>query len=107
MLKEDKRVKSSLSPKSKVKRAPGRVNSPAACTIIFRNYLSYATILAKSFITHVPHGRFYLLVVDGLPPGVRVDPRIQVLSAEDLQLPYFYEMCFNYNVTELSTAVKP
>ncbi|HZU79854.1 MAG TPA: glycosyltransferase, partial [Acidimicrobiales bacterium] len=32
---------------------------------------------------------------------------VRVLGVEDLGLPYVYEMCFKYDVTELSTAVKP
>jgi glycosyltransferase involved in cell wall biosynthesis len=79
----------------------------AACTIIFRNYLSHARILASSFRQHVRDGRFYLLVIDGLPKKARIEPYIHVLTVDDLNLPSFYEMCFKYDVTELSTAVKP
>jgi GT2 family glycosyltransferase len=82
-------------------------SSLAACTIISRNYLSYARVLAQSFFRHEPGGRFYLLVVDRLPAEVALDPRIQVLEPDDLALPYFAEMTFKYDVTELSTAVKP
>src|SRR4051794_1497776 len=85
----------------------GRRPSPAACTIISRNYLSHAKILAKSYLEHFPGGRFYLLVVDGLPDGVDPGVAVEVLKASELGIPYFFEMCFKYNVTELSTAVKP
>ena len=44
----------------------------AACTIVARNYLSQARILAQSYLEHEPNGRFYILVVDGLPEGVDV-----------------------------------
>jgi glycosyltransferase involved in cell wall biosynthesis len=79
----------------------------AACTIVNRNYLPHARILASSFARHEPGSRFYLLVVDGLPDGVEAGPDIQVIAPEDLALPHFYEMCFKYDVTELCTAVKP
>ena len=88
-------------------RAGPKSRPLAACTIISRNYLSHARILARSFLQHEPGGRFYLLVVDKLPPGVRAGPRIKVIEPEQLELPHFYEMCFKYDVTELSTAVKP
>ncbi len=78
----------------------------SACTIVSRNYLSHALILAESFTRH-EGGRFYLLVVDRIPPGVEIPPYVELIDPDDLQLPYLYEMCFKYDVTELSTAVKP
>jgi|GEM_PF-1368759 len=85
-----------------------RIASPAACTIVARNYLSHARILARSYLDHHPDGRFYVLVVDGLPDGVDFGVEgVLVVASADLQLPSFYEMCFKYDVTELSTAVKP
>ncbi len=79
----------------------------AACTIISRCYLSHAKVLAASYFKHEPNGRFYLLIVDRLPRGEKIDRRIQVVEPEDLGIDYFYELCFKYNVTELCTAVKP
>jgi glycosyltransferase involved in cell wall biosynthesis len=80
---------------------------PAGCTIISRNYLSHARILAESYRRHHPGSRFYVLVIDQLPAGVVVDPGVRIIRPEELGLPYFFEMCFKYDVTELSTAVKP
>ncbi len=79
----------------------------AACTIISRNYLSHARVLAESFLRHEPGGRFYLLVVDGLPAGVDAGAGVHVVGPQELDLPDFFEMCFKYDVTELCTAVKP
>src|SRR5262249_10550603 len=81
--------------------------SPAACTIVSRNYLSFARILAKSYLQHEPSGRFYLLVVDVLPEGVEAGADVQLLLPSDLNLPNFDELCFAYDVAELCTAVKP
>jgi GT2 family glycosyltransferase/glycosyltransferase involved in cell wall biosynthesis len=81
--------------------------APAACTIIARNYLSHARVLAASYREHHPDGRFYLLVVDDLPAGVEAGEGIHTVGSDELGLPHFYEMCFKYDVTELSTAVKP
>jgi hypothetical protein len=81
-----------------------------ACTIVARNYLSAARVLASSFLEHHPDGRFTVLVtddVDGVvePPGgacmvkrladLRVDPG-EVL-----------EMAAIYDVMELAVALKP
>jgi glycosyltransferase involved in cell wall biosynthesis len=83
------------------------MRSPAACTIISRNYLSYARILARSWQRHQPGARFYLLVVDRLPEGVDAGPGVLVVEPEELGLSSFPEMCRMYDVTELSTAMKP
>ncbi|HJZ59186.1 MAG TPA: hypothetical protein VKE74_29850 [Gemmataceae bacterium] len=88
-------------------RAPGAGRPLAACTIVCRNYLSHARVLAKSFAEHEPGGRFYLLVLDGLPDGAEVGCPATLLGPADLALPNFDEMCFEYNVAELCTAVKP
>lgn len=79
----------------------------SACTIVSRNYLSHARILAESFARHEPGGRFYLLVVDRLPDGVELPDYITLVDPAELELEQLYEMCFKYDVTELSTAVKP
>ncbi len=38
-----------------------------ACTIIAANYLSYARVLADSFLAHHPDGAFTVLVIDDAP----------------------------------------
>jgi GT2 family glycosyltransferase len=83
------------------------VRPPAACTIVSRNYLSHARVLAASYLRQHPGARFYLLVVDGVPEGTEVEAGVRVLGPDDLALPYFYELCFAYDVSELCTAVKP
>ncbi len=89
-------------------RASSR-RSPAACTIIARNYLAQARTLAESFAKHEPGGRFYVLVIDGLPDGVEVGANVRVISPQELGIPDsdFKEMSFKYDARELSTAVKP
>jgi hypothetical protein len=80
---------------------------PAACTVITRNHLSYARVLAESFARHFPGGRFYLLVADGLPDGVEAGAGMGLVRAAELLLPYFTELCFKYNAMELCAALKP
>src|SRR5262245_44906493 len=70
--------------------APPDGRAPAACTIISRNYLSYANVLARSYFEHQPGGRFYLLVVDGLPDGAQAAPGTRLIGPEELGLPSFY-----------------
>src|SRR5205085_9752019 len=89
--------------------APARTCAPtaSACTIISRNYLGQARVLAESYLAHHPDGRFYLLILDRLPAGVELDPRIRLVDPADLPLDDLYDMCFKYDVVELATAVKP
>jgi hypothetical protein len=93
---------------------PGRIfrralrrPDPAACTIVTRNFLSYARIVGRSYLQHHPGSRFYALVVDGLPEDVEAGGGIEVVTPDALELPYLHELCFKYTVVELSTAVKP
>jgi glycosyltransferase involved in cell wall biosynthesis/SAM-dependent methyltransferase len=87
----------------------GRANDPkrAACTIIARNYIAQARLLASSYLRHHPDSHFFVLIVDGLPDGVDFGESVTILGPDDLSLPQFVEMAFKYEVTELSTAVKP
>lgn len=78
-----------------------------ACTIISRNYLSHARVLAQSYLEHHPGDDFFLLVVDGLPDGVDAGAGMHVVDSEALGCPYYRELCFKYDVTELCTATKP
>jgi len=85
----------------------GSLPSPAACTIIAANYLSHARVLASSYLQHHPDAHFYLLVVDDLPSSEDIDERIRLIRANELELASFDELTLKYDVTELSTAVKP
>jgi glycosyltransferase involved in cell wall biosynthesis len=78
------------------------------CTIIAKNYLAHARVLAESFARHHPDGRCHVLVIDetdghvdsGAEPFVLVRP-------DEIGLEAFDEMRGAYDVMELSTAVKP
>jgi hypothetical protein len=84
-----------------------RRRDPSACTIVTRSFLSYARIVGRSYLEHHPGSRFYALLIDGLPDDVEADGGIELVTPEELDLPYLHELCFKYNVVELSTAVKP
>ncbi len=81
-----------------------------ACTIIARNYLPAARVLATSFMAHHPEGRFFVLVLDD--PLGEIDPAhepFEVLGLADLDIERsdLDEMAAAYSVMEFATAVKP
>jgi SAM-dependent methyltransferase/glycosyltransferase involved in cell wall biosynthesis len=79
-----------------------------ACTIIAKNYLAQARVLAASFLEHNPNSTFSVLIIDELDG--RVDPAAEpftVLTPRDIDCEPFMRMAARYDVLELSTAVKP
>lgn len=80
-------------------------------TICAANYLPFAKTLANSFLKFHPQSKFYLLLVDGDVPGITIDlpPEIIIIKPSDLDLDpeVFMRMAIYYDVTELSTALKP
>jgi hypothetical protein len=81
-----------------------------ACTIIARNYLAHARVLADSFFEHHPNGTFTTLVLDDVDREVndRKEPfRILRHTNIGLEEADFHRMVFIYDVLELATAVKP
>ncbi len=83
--------------------------SLVACTIVAKNYLAYARVLARSFLEHHPGGRFVVLLVDRVDGCF--DPEqepFDVLEVEQLDnLPELRQFLFKYRLLELATAVKP
>jgi glycosyltransferase involved in cell wall biosynthesis len=78
------------------------------CTIIAKNYLAHARVLADSFQRHHPDGRCFVLVIDETEGYVDPSEESFVLVRPDeLELDSFEEMRGAYGVMELSTAVKP
>jgi len=79
-----------------------------ACTVIAKNYLAHARVLAESFRRHHPAGRFSVLVVDEPEPFVdAAEEPFELLTVDSLDLPEYERMAAIYDVVELSTAVKP
>lgn len=78
------------------------------CTIIAKNYLAHARVLAESFQRHHPDGRCFALVID--ETDGYVDPAqepFELVRPEQIGLDAWDEMRGAYDVMELSTAVKP
>jgi len=79
------------------------------CTIAARNYLAQARVLASSFKRHHPDCPFVILIVDD-PEGDKLpndSVKLVGLNHIGLEPGDAYRMPMIYNVTELSTAVKP
>jgi glycosyltransferase involved in cell wall biosynthesis/SAM-dependent methyltransferase len=78
-----------------------------ACTIIARNYLAQARVLAESYLEHHPGSRFFTLIIDA--PGPPGKEPFEPLGPGDIELEQreFHRMAGIYDVMELATAVKP
>ncbi|MGB8354142.1 MAG: glycosyltransferase, partial [Chthoniobacteraceae bacterium] len=80
------------------------------CTIVARNYLAQARVLAASFQEHHPGGSFTVLIVDEIsrPPDLSDEP-FEILATGEIGLDVaeIHRMAMIYNVTEFSTALKP
>jgi glycosyltransferase involved in cell wall biosynthesis len=79
-----------------------------ACTIVAKNYIAQARVLARSFAEHHPGGRFWTFIVDDV--AGYVDPAqepFELLTPADIGCEPYEEMSVRYSVIELSTAVKP
>jgi hypothetical protein len=84
------------------------MKSPVACTIVANNYLAYARVFCRSFLSQHPDGRVYVLIVDRPHPGLRYEEEpFETVFAEDLGIPGFPQFAFRYSILELNTAVKP
>jgi hypothetical protein len=80
----------------------------AACTIVTKNYLSYARSLAKSFVMHNPESQFYVLLADQLDDSF--DPTnepFRIIYLDDLpEQDVVEKMCFYYTPFELCCALR-
>ena len=83
-------------------------NPQNICTIVAKNYTSFARTLCESFLSVHPSGRCHVLFIDRTEGCI--DPakeNFNVYHLEEIAIPDVKELCFKYNVTELATAVKP
>ncbi|HEX9734899.1 MAG TPA: group 1 glycosyl transferase, partial [Thermoanaerobaculia bacterium] len=81
----------------------------AACTIVAKNYLPFARVLAESFLERCPDGRFFVLLVDRVDGCFDpADERFEVVEVETLDnVPHLASFLFKYTLLEANTAVKP
>ena len=77
-------------------------------SIVSKNYLAYARVLMESIAqVHPEYSRFLCLAdrVDGY-----FDPKqelFQLVQADQIGIPFFYDMTLRYDIMEFNTAVKP
>ncbi len=80
----------------------------AGCTIIAKNYLPMARVLANSWKAFHPDFPFFVLLLDS-PSGFfsPEDEPFQLVEVSELDIPNLGGFLFKYSVLEASTAVKP
>lgn len=85
-------------------------NSTRVFTIVARNYLAYARVLAASLARHDPRTRLHVVVLDDPKRSISPEPSFEIIHASELPFDPpsdFYTMAATYDVTELATAIKP
>src|SRR5208282_5049801 len=82
-----------------------RLPSPVdICTIIAKNYVAYARVLARSFREHHPDSRCFTLVIDDVAGYLDpADEPFELITPDQLDLDGFELMAARYEVLELST----
>lgn len=81
---------------------------PVICTIIAKNYLAFARTLCASFLESHPDGSCYVLIIDDIDGYVNSGNELfELIKLSDLNMAGQKELCFKYNIIELSTALKP
>lgn len=97
---------------------PESSRAPIACTIVARNYLPAAQVLAESYLRHHSDHRFVIAVIDagviegetdGTLFGEHADAGYTVVGPEafGIENENYLRMATAYSVTELATSVKP
>jgi glycosyltransferase involved in cell wall biosynthesis len=79
-------------------------------TIVARNYLAYARVLAASLARHNPGTRLHVIILDDPDRGIPPEPAFEIIRADELPFDPpsdLYTMAAIYDLTELATAVKP
>ena len=80
----------------------------AACTIVSKNYISYARTVADSFLAHHPGSPFFVLLVDRIDGHFEPQSeKFHLTGIDALDIPDLSRFCFQYTILELNTAVKP
>jgi glycosyltransferase involved in cell wall biosynthesis/SAM-dependent methyltransferase len=78
------------------------------CTIIAKNYVAHARVLAESFLEHHPEGTCYVLVIDEVQGYIDASSEpFELVTPAQLDIDDYEHMAAIYDVLELSTAVKP
>lgn len=83
-------------------------NAFAACTIIAKNYLPFARVLASSWNRYHPGAPLFVLLLDS-PAGYFAAEKegFKSVLVTELDIPNLNGFLFKYTILEASTAVKP
>lgn len=83
-------------------------NKPAICTIIAKNYLSFARVLTNSFLEHNPGGKVFVLLVDRVNGYFAPESeKFELVTVDELEYPEITQILYRYGAMEACTAVKP
>ncbi|CAB4921439.1 unannotated protein [freshwater metagenome] len=77
------------------------------CTIVARNYLPQARVLARSHAEHHPGARCFVLVIDDDGSVDAQAEPFELVAPADLRLDAYDEMRAAYDVLEFATSLKP
>ena len=87
----------------------GRPAGPAVGTIVARNFLPFARVLASSLREHHPELPMFVVLADGADgggPGRRSEP-FELVPLEALGIPDLRQVCFGYTRQQLAVCIKP
>jgi len=83
-------------------------NKYSICTIIAKNYISFARTLCNSFLKLHPEGKCYVLIIDSIEGYLNPETEnFEIIKLDNIGIQNLREFCFKYNIIELSTALKP
>ncbi len=84
------------------------MNKRAIFTIVSCNYFHYAKTLMQSVSLVDSISELYVVIVDdGYNPALYSSEIFHVINFRDIPIPHRKKMCFQYDILELNTAVKP
>lgn len=81
---------------------------PAFVTIIARNYVPAARVLARSLARHHPASLLYVVTIDAdLAADFATLDNVRTVAVDDIGLPDLGVMALKYEILEFCTAIKP
>ncbi len=80
----------------------------ACLTIVSKNYLAMARVLCSSFLAHHPGARFFVALADRNDGYIdAAAEQFTLLELSELGVPAPDVYCYQYNILEINTAIKP
>jgi hypothetical protein len=80
----------------------------AVGTVVAKNFLSFARVLARSFREHHPEVPFFVVLADQVDGVFDPDAEaFEIVPLDALRIPDVRRLCFRYSRLQLSAAAKP